>query len=170
MKLTNWFAFFAASVSSLKQLNKTILLKFLQLTKVLVQSPSEYEEKVRELKAALMNFQHLLNLYRPHEARETIITMLERQLERRKAVLELLKERIAAADDKVAEAKSRLSKQLSRLDNEELPPPPVLQPQNIDSNGHVTQNDTTSESTTQLLDPVDALNGLNFLGPYLDSL
>lgn len=157
-------------MAALKQLNKKLLVNFLQLTKVLVQSPSEYEEKVLELKATLMNFQYLLNLYRPHEARETIITMLEKQLERRKAVSELLKERIAAADDKVAEAKMRLLKQIARIDNEALPPPAELLSLQTQDTASSSKMEVTDAQEQEINKPLDLQKGLELLTPYLDSL
>lgn len=157
-------------MAALKQLNKKLLVNFLQLTKVLVQSPSEYEEKVLELKATLMNFQYLLNLYRPHEARETIITMLEKQLERRKAVSELLKERIAAADDKVAEAKTRLLKQIARIDSEALPPPAELLSLQTQDTASSSKMEVTDAQEQEINKPLDLQKGLELLTPYLDSL
>lgn len=146
-----------------------MLVKYLQLIKSLVQSPAEYEEKVKELKVVMMNFQHLLNQYRPHEARETVITMLEKQLERRKEVLSLLKERIAAADAKVSEAKTRLSKQLSRIDQDSVPSSSeVFASASSGFIGNeamdVTQGDLDSQGAAH------SNAGLDLLVPYLDSL
>lgn len=146
-------------------------MKLVQLTKVLVESPSDYEEKVKELKAVILNFQYLLNQYRPHEARETIITMLEKQLERRKEVSKLLKERIAAADAKIDDAKSRLEKQLSRLDTEVLPPSAdgLLQKSQkspADSQIDVSEDGEVTEGPPEL----DLIAGLDFLLPQLGSL
>lgn len=160
-----------ARVDSLKQLNRSLLVKLVQLTKVLVESPSDYEEKVKELKAVILNFQYLLNQYRPHEARETIITMLEKQLERRKEVSKLLKERIAAADTKIDDAKSRLEKQLSRLDTEVIPPSSegLLQKSQratVDALMDVSEDAEAADGAPEL----DLIAGLDFLLPQLAPL
>lgn len=147
-----------------------MLVKYLQLTKVLVQSPSDCEKKVRELKATMMNFQYLLNQYRPHEARETIITMLEKQLERRKEILALLKERISAADAEISDAKTRLSKQLIRID---LEPSPTSSSDIAASITESLQESESNESQTSqhtLSQPVDSKDGLKFIESYLDNL
>lgn len=158
-------------MDSLKQLNRSLLVKLVQLTKVLVESPSDYEEKVKELKAVILNFQYLLNQYRPHEARETIITMLEKQLERRKEVSKVLKERIAAADAKIDDAKSRLEKQLARIEPEVLPPPAEVLLERSRQSATESQMDLTEDGEAATAVPELDLNaGLEFLLPQLSSL
>ena len=147
-----------------------MLVKYLQLTKILVQSPSDCEEKVRELKAAMMNFQFLLNQYRPHEARETIITMLEKQLERRKEVLALLKERITAADAEIADAKSRLSKQIARIDLEPNPSPSATFISALLESDQAKELALNQSSNPTSSAPIDKKAGASFLDTYLDHL
>lgn len=156
----------------LKQINRSLLVKLVQLTKVLVESPSDYEEKVRELKAVILNFQFLLNQYRPHEARETIITMLEKQLERRKEVSNVLKERIAAADAKIEDAKERLSKQINRINSEVLPPTSevILPETGLPKSSHQIEVTETPEIAEDRRYELDCRSGLDFLLPQLETL
>jgi len=146
-----------------------MLVKYLQLIKSLVQSPGDYEEKVKELKVVMMNFQHLLNQYRPHEARETIIKMLEKQLERRKEVLALLKERAAAADAKVTDAKSRLAKQLSRIDQDSIPSSSEVFTNEADVISRHTAMEVTQEENDTQQTSNSSNHSVDFLS-YLDSL
>ena len=50
--------------------------------------PSQYEEKLLDIKTLNINFHHLLNEYRPHQARESLILMMQDQLERSRAETE----------------------------------------------------------------------------------
>jgi mediator of RNA polymerase II transcription subunit 7 len=43
-------------------------------------SPELFESKVEDLRNLFINAHHLLNLYRPHQARESLIMMMEEQL------------------------------------------------------------------------------------------
>lgn len=44
-------------------------------------APEEFEAKLEDLRNLFINAHHLLNLYRPHQARESLTLMMEEQLE-----------------------------------------------------------------------------------------
>ncbi|KAF2971556.1 hypothetical protein GQX73_g1967 [Xylaria multiplex] len=69
----------------LKRLAKSLLLNFLELTGLLATSPEAAEEKITDLRDLFINFHHLINEYRPHQARESLITMMQSQLDRTRA-------------------------------------------------------------------------------------
>ncbi|THC88847.1 hypothetical protein EYZ11_011707 [Aspergillus tanneri] len=61
---------------------KSLLLNFLEFVGILSINPEQFEPKVEDLRNLFINAHHLLNLYRPHQARESLILMMEEQLNR----------------------------------------------------------------------------------------
>lgn len=60
-------------------------------------NPEHYVEKIQDLRTLFINFHHLLNEYRPHQARESLILMMEEQLERARSEtrgIEVMKEKV----------------------------------------------------------------------------
>lgn len=72
----------------LSKITKSILLNFLELSTVLSASPSYATTKLVDIKRLFLNAHHLINLYRPHQARETLILLMEKQLEEGRRELE----------------------------------------------------------------------------------
>lgn len=63
-------------------ISKSLLLNFLEFVGILSVSPEQFESKVEDLRNLFINAHHILNLYRPHQARESLIMMMEEQLDR----------------------------------------------------------------------------------------
>ncbi|KAJ7527984.1 hypothetical protein O6H91_16G079500 [Diphasiastrum complanatum] len=72
----------------LKALNRELLLQVLELIDVLVERPSQYARRVEDVALIFRNLHHLLNSLRPHQARATLIHILEMQIQRRKQAVE----------------------------------------------------------------------------------
>jgi mediator of RNA polymerase II transcription subunit 7 len=66
----------------LLSLARSLLTTFLALTGALSEDPTEYLERVTDLKTIVTNMHDLINQYRPHQARETLILMLEERIEK----------------------------------------------------------------------------------------
>ncbi|KAI1770319.1 MED7-domain-containing protein [Hypoxylon cercidicola] len=69
----------------LKRLAKSLLLNFLELIGLLAVNTGVAEGKVNDIRDLLINFHHLINEYRPHQARESLISMMQAQLDRTRA-------------------------------------------------------------------------------------
>ncbi|XP_014214834.1 mediator of RNA polymerase II transcription subunit 7 [Copidosoma floridanum] len=69
----------------LKKLNHSLLVNFLDLIDLLVMCPDSTRraEKVEDLSLLFIHIHHLLNEFRPHQARETLRVMMEMQKRQR---------------------------------------------------------------------------------------
>ncbi|KAL3841168.1 hypothetical protein ACJIZ3_025759 [Penstemon smallii] len=77
----------------LRSLNRELQLHLLELADVLVERPSQYARRVEDISLIFKNLHHLLNSLRPHQARATLIHILELQIERRKQAMEDIRRR-----------------------------------------------------------------------------
>ncbi|XP_010909698.2 mediator of RNA polymerase II transcription subunit 7a [Elaeis guineensis] len=77
----------------LQSLNRELQLHILELADVLVERPSQYARRVEDISLIFKNLHHLLNSLRPHQARATLIHILECQIQRRKQAIEDIKRR-----------------------------------------------------------------------------
>lgn len=98
----------------LKKMAQAMLLNFLELTGIMANNPAEFGDKLMDMNTLLVNMHQLINEYRPHQARETLIQMMEEQLERKKAEVEGIK-RMREKVDAILEG---LKKQLPEPDGE----------------------------------------------------
>ncbi|MED6123901.1 Mediator of RNA polymerase II transcription subunit 7a [Stylosanthes scabra] len=86
-------------------------LHILELADILIERPSQYARRVEEISTVFKNLHHLLNSLRPHQARATLIHILELQIERRKQAVEDIKRRRE-------EARRLLNESLATLDGQ----------------------------------------------------
>jgi mediator of RNA polymerase II transcription subunit 7 len=69
----------------LQTLTRAVLLNFLELVGTLSVNPTQGPEKVEHLQTLFYNLHDLINRYRPHQARESLIMTMEDQLDKIKA-------------------------------------------------------------------------------------
>ena len=63
-------------------MTRSLLLNFLEMVHILAVNPSDYPAKWDDLRDLLRNAHQMVNAYRPHQARESLILMMEEQVER----------------------------------------------------------------------------------------
>ncbi|KAF2726175.1 hypothetical protein K431DRAFT_280198 [Polychaeton citri CBS 116435] len=73
-------------------LTRSMLTTFLALTGVLSQNPMLQEEKTKDLQTMAFNIHDLVNKYRPHQARETLILMMEERVEKMRGEVKEIRE------------------------------------------------------------------------------
>ncbi|XP_068637021.1 mediator of RNA polymerase II transcription subunit 7a-like [Aristolochia californica] len=97
----------------LRSLNRELQLHILELADVLVERPSQYARRVEDISLIFRNLHHLLNSLRPHQARATLIHILELQIQRRKQAVEDIKRRREDAQKLLRESLATLDGQIS---------------------------------------------------------
>ncbi|KAI3826364.1 hypothetical protein L1987_00411 [Smallanthus sonchifolius] len=95
----------------LRSLNREMQLHILELADVLIERPSQYARRVEDISLLFKNLHHLLNSLRPHQARSTLIHILELQIQRRKQAVEDIKRRREEAQRLLKEALGTLEGQ-----------------------------------------------------------
>ncbi|XP_049849282.1 uncharacterized protein LOC126318331 [Schistocerca gregaria] len=108
-------------IRSFKRLNRMLLTEFLELVNVLIHKPAEWENNVNRIKFIIFNLHHLLNAYRPHECRETIISILEKQIERRTQLLDIQKKHLDSTEKKFEQIQTMLQSKLQKIECETIP-------------------------------------------------
>jgi mediator of RNA polymerase II transcription subunit 7 len=112
-------------------LARSLLTTFLSLTGILSQNPELYQDRVQDLQTIMYNMHDLINQYRPHQARESLILMMEERVERMRA-------EIRAVD----ESKEKVDKLLAGLREGEMSHAGVV----TERPGH--QKSTLDDATT----------------------
>ncbi|ABN68608.2 predicted protein [Scheffersomyces stipitis CBS 6054] len=94
LKSANWEQLYKdddesiTSETKIKELHKlmdSLLLNFLELIGLASIDPSQYESKIKDISLILININHLLNTYRPHQSRESLIMLLRKQIDAKRA-------------------------------------------------------------------------------------
>ncbi|ORY77789.1 MED7 protein-domain-containing protein [Protomyces lactucae-debilis] len=70
-------------VPELQKLARSIFMTFLELVKGMSHDPESFPGGLEHMRVLLLNMHHLINGYRPHQARETLALMMEQQIQRR---------------------------------------------------------------------------------------
>lgn len=96
-------------IQELRRLLKSLLLNYLELVSVLTIDPSLYEAKVEHIRTILVNIHHLLNEYRPHQSRESLIMLLEEQLEYKKDEIKNIEKTCEQVTQKLKQIQESLS-------------------------------------------------------------
>lgn len=81
------------SETKIKELHKlmdSLLLNFLELIGVVSIDPAKFEHKIKDISLILININHLLNTYRPHQSRESLIMLLKKKIDFKRLEIETM--------------------------------------------------------------------------------
>ncbi|KAG3118302.1 hypothetical protein PI124_g1372 [Phytophthora idaei] len=70
--------------AEMKKINRSLLANFVELVDVLIKKPAMFNEKLDDVELLFLNMHNLINAFRPHQARETVIQMLKTQVQERR--------------------------------------------------------------------------------------
>ena len=74
-----------AKIHELHKLTDSLLLCFLELIGIMSIDPQQFHVKIEDLKLILININHILNTYRPHQSRESLIMLLRQNIEQKRS-------------------------------------------------------------------------------------
>ncbi|KAH8701620.1 mediator of RNA polymerase II transcription subunit 7 [Talaromyces proteolyticus] len=120
----------------LLKISKSLLLNFLEFVGILSIAPEQFETKLDDLRNLFINAHHLLNLYRPHQARESLILMMAEQLESTRNEIQEM--------DQIQNRVERLLEQLA-VEAKDVADP-ILSESKEDTNGAQIDNKTVQEA------------------------
>ncbi|KAI7838248.1 hypothetical protein COHA_007993 [Chlorella ohadii] len=84
--------------AQLLALHRELVANVLELVTVLVDKPSLWARQVENVGAVLRNMQHLCNLLRPTQARQTLLHTLQEEVAARRAATQELRDKVAQAE------------------------------------------------------------------------
>lgn len=104
----------------LKKLLKSLLVNFLELTGIMSTRPEEFPSKIEDIRVILINMHHLLNEYRPHQSRESLLLTMEEQIAHKQSEVETLRRVCDEVRAKISALAEQAAGVDSSLDSSEL--------------------------------------------------
>nr|CAG4645845.1 EOG090X0EJA [Lynceus sp. MCZ IZ 141354] len=131
----------------LKKLNHSILTSFLDLVDILIRCPESPRrgEKIEDLTLLFIHMHHLVNEFRPHQARETLRVMLELQKRQRLETAERFQRHLERAMEIARQAIESLPHEAQLEQDEKL----LLESEQISAEG---KSQTTTTDVSYLSD------------------
>lgn len=132
----------------LKKLNYSILVNFLDLLDVLIRAPDSQRrlDKIDDLTLLFIHMHHLINEFRPHQARETLRVMLEKQKRERLETVDRFQKHLQCVQEMLQTAVRALP-EASELDSKLTI---KLQPESNEASGSA---EIAGPSTARIADP-----------------
>ncbi|KAH3687904.1 hypothetical protein WICPIJ_001121 [Wickerhamomyces pijperi] len=88
-------------IQELRTLLKSLLLNFLEVIGVMSSAPDQFHIKIDQIRTILINIHHLLNEYRPHQSRESLILLMEKQIDTKRNEIEEIENTCKNVEEKI---------------------------------------------------------------------
>lgn len=88
-------------IEELKKLTKSLLLNFLELVGLLGSNANESFAKIDEIRIVLINLHHLLNSYRLHQSRESLILRIQERVRMDKETIDKIEQTCKTVEDRI---------------------------------------------------------------------
>ncbi|KAJ3440471.1 mediator of RNA polymerase ii transcription subunit [Anaeramoeba flamelloides] len=98
-------------IEELKKLNHSLLMLFYELIDIILKSPEKFKSKISDMETVIINFSHLINSLRSKQARNFLITTMEKQVKRRQKAMKKI-------DEIISESKKTIKKRLEECGQE----------------------------------------------------
>ncbi|KAI9017375.1 MED7 protein-domain-containing protein [Gaertneriomyces semiglobifer] len=99
----------------LGNLVKALLANLVQLVDVLATRPEQHAFKIQQVRQLLVNIHHVINLYRQHQARDTVRLILEQQIARRRSMTARLRSHCADLRNQLQASRELAREERSKL-------------------------------------------------------
>lgn len=111
----------------LKKLNHSILVNFLDMLDILIKSPDSIKrtEKIEDLTLLFIHMHHLINEFRPHQARETLRVMMDVQKRQRLETAERFNKHLEKVQEMLRNCVESLPEDLSLDSKLSIRPEPM---------------------------------------------
>nr|CAG4650521.1 EOG090X0EJA [Sida crystallina] len=142
----------------LKKLNHSIMASFLDLVDIIIRNPESVRraEKIDDLTLLFIHMHHLVNEFRPHQARETLRVMLEQQKRQRLEIAERFQRHYENAFKLVQEAMNSVPEP-SEADGKLMIDIERIHPSNNQNGNQDKDTDGCSEEDRLMCSIIDAL-------------
>ena len=142
----------------LKKLNHSVLANFLDMLDILIKAPDspKRNEKLEDLNLIFIHMHHLINEFRPHQARETLRVMMELQKKQRQEIAERFQTHLDKVTELIQKSLASLPDDFS-LDSKALVKSEILM-SNFDEPEATVKTEPVDQLDKMMCDIVDSMN------------